>query len=63
VQPSVSLLVGSHASRRDAMRLIYMIFLMVLQLRKQGAALGRSVDLSKFSDYDKLKAELARQNV
>jgi hypothetical protein len=45
------------------MRLIYMIFLMVLQLRKQGAALGRSVDLSKFSDYDKLKAELARQNV
>lgn len=30
----------------------------VLQVHKQGAALGRSVDLSKFSDYDDLKAEL-----
>jgi hypothetical protein len=40
-----------------------MIFIMVLQLRKQGAAFGRSVDLSKFSDYDELKAKLARHNV
>jgi hypothetical protein len=29
-----------------------------LQVHKQGVALGRSVDLSKFSDYDELKAEL-----
>lgn len=29
-----------------------------LQVHKQGVALGRSVDLSKFTDYDELKAEL-----
>jgi len=29
-----------------------------LQVHKQGVALGRSVDLSKFGDYDELKAEL-----
>ncbi|KAL6616648.1 hypothetical protein ACP70R_038918 [Stipagrostis hirtigluma subsp. patula] len=28
------------------------------KVHKQGVALGRSVDLSKFSDYDELKAEL-----
>ncbi|XP_066313256.1 auxin response factor 4-like [Miscanthus floridulus] len=28
------------------------------KVHKQGVALGRSVDLSKFTDYDKLKAEL-----
>ncbi|KAM0912240.1 hypothetical protein ACQ4PT_012937 [Festuca glaucescens] len=29
-----------------------------LEVHKQGVALGRSVDLSKFRDYDELKAEL-----
>ena len=29
-----------------------------MQVHKQGVALGRSVDLSKFNNYDELKAEL-----
>ena len=33
---------------------------MVLQVHKQGVALGRSVDLSKFGDYDELTSELDR---
>lgn len=32
----------------------------VLQVHKQGIALGRSVDLSKFNNYEELIAELDR---
>lgn len=37
---------------------IYTPALNGFQVHKQGVALGRSVDLSKFTDYDELKAEL-----
>ena len=37
-----------------------MLLTMFLQVHKQGVALGRSVDLSKFGDYDELTAELDR---
>lgn len=30
---------------------------MLLKVHKQGMALGRSVDLSKFNNYEELKAE------
>ena len=34
--------------------------LLLLQVQKQGIALGRSVDLTRFNNYDELVAELDR---
>jgi len=36
------------------------LHLLLLQVHKQGIALGRSVDLTRFNNYDELIAELDR---